>query len=146
VFAPAGGSISVRVEAEPIELDIEQAVPCALILNELVTNAFKHAFPNERHGNLAILFRVDQGRGCLQLSVEDDGIGCPATWPDSNGSALGMKLVNMLARQLSGSVAMEQSRGSLFVLQFPSQTSQPLQASQPLQPSQTQAAPAADHQ
>jgi two-component sensor histidine kinase len=121
-FAPAGGSISVRVGAEPIELDIEQAVPCALILNELVTNAFKHAFPNQRHGNLEILFRVDEGKGCLQLSVEDDGIGCPATLPDSNGNSLGMKLVDMLARQLSGRVAREQSLGSLFVLQFPAQT------------------------
>ncbi len=117
------GLISVQVEAEPVEMRIDQAVPCALILNELVTNSFKYAFPDRRPGHVLISLR-ETGRGCLQLAVEDNGIGCPPEKANGHGDSLGMKLVNILAHQLNGSLQREECRGSRFVLRLPSGSAQ----------------------
>jgi two-component system, sensor histidine kinase PdtaS len=90
--------VSVTVAAEEMHLAAERAVPLGLIVNELVTNALKHAFP----GNRAGVVRVKLAGGPpLVLTVEDDGIGCPATKTEN----LGSRLVSRLVRQLGGSIA-----------------------------------------
>lgn len=91
--------IAVDVWADQIEMPAERAVPVGLIVNELVTNAFKHAFPGESSGTITVkLERAGTNR--LVLTVADDGQGCE----DAPATGLGQRLTNLLARQLQGSI------------------------------------------
>ena len=90
--------IALRVDAPALEVRSDQAVMIGLIVNELVTNALKHAFPDERAGTIDVQVRqTDDG---LQLVVADDGGGCP----DLPSSGMGSRLVRMLAAQYGGEV------------------------------------------
>jgi two-component sensor histidine kinase len=90
--------VAVTVEAKEVNLAAETAVPLGLIVNELVTNALKHAFPDNRAG----VVRVKLATGSpLVLTVEDDGVGCPA----SKSERLGSQLVSRLVRQVGGTIA-----------------------------------------
>lgn len=91
--------IALRVEAAALTLPTEVAVPLGLIVNELVTNALKHAFPGEREGLIVVALHRDHD-GVLILSVRDDGIGCPS---DAAGG-LGSRLIRLLVQQLKGSL------------------------------------------
>ena len=110
--------ISVRVESEAIELEVNRAVPCALIMNELVTNALKHAFPGKRSGEIRITFRKSEP-GWLELGIGDNGVGCPQSDGGSSGKSLGLGIVRILAKQLDGSIRQERGEGTRFVLRFP---------------------------
>ncbi|WP_352671770.1 sensor histidine kinase [Mesorhizobium sp. M0166] len=92
--------IAVKVHAEEVHLPTEQAIPLGLIVNELVRNALKHAFPGDRGGTIAVkLFRDSS----LVLTVADDGVGCP---PDKNGG-IGSRLTELLAKQLGATLTRE---------------------------------------
>ena len=91
--------IAVRVAAEPISLNVASAVPMGLIVNELVTNAMKYAFPGERGGTIDVGFHMVEPE-TAEIVVRDDGIGCPATIREG----LGSRLVRLLARQMKGTV------------------------------------------
>ena len=118
VFTKEPGRPTVRVEAEPVEVEITQAIPCGLILNELVTNAFKYAFPEGKTGQLVVSFR-DVGSGYFELSVEDNGIGCTADAMATKPASLGMTIMHTLTQQLCGTLTQEPARGTRFVLRFP---------------------------
>jgi len=92
-------------------------VPCALILNELVTNALKHAFPAARGGQVRILFR-QPAPGEYELAVEDDGIGMGDDVAGTLSKSLGMRIIEVLTGQLEGSFGREPCRGTRFVLRF----------------------------
>jgi two-component system, sensor histidine kinase PdtaS len=114
--------ITIRSQVEAIELGVDRAMPCALILNELVSNACKHGFPNGRSGEVRVGFRESEP-GALELSVENDGIGCPPPPEAGNGNSLGLRIVHILARQLDGAFRQESpalsEAGTRFVLRFP---------------------------
>jgi two-component sensor histidine kinase len=118
VFAGEPGRISLEVAADPIELGLDRAVPCALILNELLSNAFKHAFPGERKGEIRISFR-EQAPGELELAIQDDGIGSPASRGDHKTKSLGLSIVRILTTQLDGTLDQETCAGTRLVLRFP---------------------------
>jgi two-component sensor histidine kinase len=122
VYGVAARQIEIRVDAEPIEMGIHRAIPCALILNELVTNALKHAFPGERTGEVRVSLR-HSAPGQLELSVEDNGVGCPRVGPARNGKSLGLRIVEILAKQLEGSLEQADCAGTRFVLHFRGGTS-----------------------
>jgi two-component sensor histidine kinase len=122
VYGVAARRIAIRVDAEPIEMGIHRAVPCALILNELATNALKHAFPGERSGEVRISLRQSMP-GELELSVEDDGVGCARVAAARNGKSLGLRIVEILAKQLEGSLEQPECAGTRFVLRFRAGTS-----------------------
>ncbi|RZA26507.1 MAG: sensor histidine kinase, partial [Proteobacteria bacterium] len=114
--------VALRVDTESHILDTERAVTLGLVLNELVTNALKYAFPDERHGTIAIRFcRIDE---CFELVVEDDGIGLPRDHDVEPSSAasrtLGTRLLRGLAAQLRGGFRRSQSPsgGTRCVLSF----------------------------
>ncbi|HEY7387877.1 MAG TPA: sensor histidine kinase [Bryobacteraceae bacterium] len=114
--------ITVETNLEPIELAVNLAVPCGLILHELVTNAFEHAFPGGRRGEVRVGFRECEP-GVLEMSVQDNGIGFLPGSPESH--SLGLRIVEILARQLDGCFESEPPSGSgcpgaRFVLRFPS--------------------------
>lgn len=94
--------INIRVSAQDIFLDIDTAIPCGLIINELITNALKHAFAETIHPELSIGF--EKADNAYTLTVQDNGIGLPDGDCTSAANTLGLKLVHSLTRQLRGTV------------------------------------------
>jgi PAS domain S-box-containing protein len=105
------------VEVEHLLLDVNLAVPCGLIINELVANALKHAFPGDRTGRIWVRLSVGQER--CTLRVGDDGVGFPSGSRFAEPTTLGLQLVRTLTEQLEGTIELVQDGGSEFVLEFP---------------------------
>lgn len=107
--------IRVRAELDRAELTHDRAVPLGLVVNELVTNALKHAFPSDRAGTVRVTFRADAaGEG--HVSVADDGVGMGPRRPSSSG----VDLVRALARQIGGTLAYDTSeQGTTVTIRFP---------------------------
>ena len=107
--------IYTKIDAQDIYLDINTAIPCGLIINELVTNIVKHAF-KEKNGNINIKFsRINDN---YTLSVKDDGIGLPESVDFKNTNTLGLKLVNALVDQLDGTIEVIRNNGTEFIIKF----------------------------
>jgi PAS domain S-box-containing protein len=111
------GRITIRVEVEPLRLPIDVAVPCGLVVNELITNAFKHAFANRDHGEIRIALTRQSGNEVL-LSVSDNGIGLPDNLDIGTTETIGLQLVHMLAMQLDGEITIHRSNPTQFSLLF----------------------------
>jgi len=110
------GTVRIELDADPLELDVDQSMACGLIVNELVTNAFKHAYPGERGGTIRVTLHERAG-GERVLSVADDG---PGLGERTNGAAtLGMSLVATLARQLRGRFEANGASGTEVRVYFP---------------------------
>jgi PAS domain S-box-containing protein len=121
-------NISLKVEADDIVLDITQAIPLGLIVNELVTNALKHAFPAGRNGTVRATLRYLEedlvpdrtlDEGSAVLTVEDDGVGLPAGFDVQEQESMGTYLVRILTRQLRGALQVDQDGKTLFRVVFP---------------------------
>jgi two-component sensor histidine kinase len=111
-----GRNIRCEVHADDIALPIDRAIPCGLIVNEVVTNALKHAFPDERTGRVDVSM-CETGKHRFSLEIKDDGVGI-ASEDQHPAESFGLRLVGMLARQLHGNVETEQESGLAFRLQF----------------------------
>ena len=112
-----GQNIKLVVETDPIEVNMETAIPCGLILNELISNAFKHAFVQKTSGQLVV--RVgNEDKDTYQLIVQDDGGGLPDGIVSGQASTLGLQLVERLVRQLKGHLTVENRNGAFFSLTF----------------------------
>ena len=97
-------------------LGVDRSIPCGLILNELLTNAFKHAFPHGGPGEISVVLQ-EAGDGNIELSVADTGIGVPA---DSEGrGTLGLTLVRLLCEQLEGTLSITNESGTRYRIRFP---------------------------
>ncbi|MEW6750097.1 MAG: histidine kinase dimerization/phosphoacceptor domain -containing protein [Candidatus Latescibacterota bacterium] len=117
VHPARGQPIGIVVEAEGVELDLDVAVPCGLIVNELVTNALKHAFPDPRGGTIRVSLGWSGDRWAL--GVEDDGVG-GAGQGEGQEETLGLRLVRILSEQLHGSVCVcSGAGGTRTVVSFP---------------------------
>jgi two-component sensor histidine kinase len=117
-FAGEHRGIALDLALDSIDLGIERAVPCALILNELLSNAFKYAFPGGRTGRIRVSFHRPESGYC-ELAVEDDGIGLPAGALGGQDKSLGLRIVSILTRQLDGSLEPRDGPGTRIVLRFP---------------------------
>jgi PAS domain S-box-containing protein len=129
-FVSDAERISIQMDIQPIELGIHCAVPCALILNELVSNAFKHAFPDQRRGVVGISFRECKP-GQVELAIEDDGIGAPGGFEAPDSKSLGLRIVRILTRQLGGELKSESGSRTRLVLRFSSDSSMRVAESMP---------------
>jgi len=116
-YAQRGGDIRLSLTAEPVTLPIESAIPCGLILNELVTNAYKHAFRERVSGEIVVGLHCDPS-GCVCLSVCDNGVGLPPGMDWRHSTSLGLRLVQMLARQVEGEIDLSTEKGTSFQLKF----------------------------
>jgi two-component sensor histidine kinase len=99
-YGPAAARLTVQTNIAPVRLTIERAVPLGLVLNELMTNALKHAFPGERTGVVRAALRQEGDELCL--CVTDNGVGLPAGFDAEQVPSLGLRLIQILARQLDG--------------------------------------------
>jgi two-component sensor histidine kinase/CHASE2 domain-containing sensor protein len=117
-FSGVAASVRISVEVEDIMLAVDSAVPCGLIVNELVTNCFKYAFAGGRSGEISVrMARAECAR--FQLSVADDGVGFPKGVNFRETESLGMQLVTTLTEQLEGEVHMTNGTGTKFEITFP---------------------------
>lgn len=115
----------IRVEADRRELATDAVIPLALIVNELVTNAFKYAYPDDAPGEVLVAFRTGPGDG-WRLTVVDTGVGLAPTFDPLAAGGLGMKLVRALARQLSAGLRFEPNEpGTRVVVETPAPTEAP---------------------
>ncbi len=109
----------INFEVEDCQLPIDIAIPCALILNELVSNAFKYAFPAQKKGNLYLKFYKAEKEQCV-IEVADDGVGMPPSFNINKLNSLGLQLVDMLVKQIGGKLCIENQKqgGARFVISF----------------------------
>jgi PAS domain S-box-containing protein len=109
---------AVRIESriEGVALSLEAAVPIGLILNELISNSLKHAFPGDRSGLIHVGLEVNNG--VFELVVRDDGVGYPPNFDWKDSSSLGLRLIRILSEQLQGDVTMSSEGGVEFRLAF----------------------------
>ena len=112
--------IVLAVHAEDIPLDVDAAISCGLIVNELVSNALKHAFPADRKGQVAITLR-SAGTDVV-LEVADNGVGVPADFDFRSRSTLGLKLVAIFTEQVAGAMDLTREGGTRFSLRFTPRT------------------------
>lgn len=114
--------IRFSVQAAGVDVNLDIAVPCGLILNELITNAYKHAFPKDKpragESNCEIAVSVKHESGGLTLTVADNGVGLPPGTDWENPGTLGLQLVKMLSQQLNGSIELDRTSGTTFHLRF----------------------------
>jgi two-component sensor histidine kinase len=110
--------VSLRVSADEVALPINAAIPCGLIVNELISNALKHAFPGDRPGEIDVdLVREPNSR--VMLTVSDNGVGIDESLDLINAATLGLQLVSLLAEQLGAVMDIHRSAPTRFCLRFP---------------------------
>lgn len=121
VYGAAQERVTCRVEVRGdarVPLDI--ATPLALIVNEVISNAFKHGFPGDRRGEIRVTLERDAAGG-TRLEIRDDGVGLPA---GGGRPSMGLRLVEMLARQIGATHRLENDRGTRFTLAVPGEPAQ----------------------
>lgn len=111
-----GGNVTLEIDFGDVSLGIDAAVPCGLIINELLSNALKHAFPAGRGGKVVLGLRAQGGK--MRLSVKDDGIGFPRGVDVTHPESLGLQLVNTLVAQIGGVLEVDRSNGTEFRIAF----------------------------
>ena len=109
--------VKLKINVNHILLGIDSAIPSGMIINELVSNSLKHAFPADRHGEISIAFRPDDDSQ-YRLTVSDNGVGFPDGLDFRNTKSLGLRLVNALTAQLNGTIEVDRSGGTAFKITF----------------------------
>ena len=108
--------IVMKINAKNIFLHIDKAIPCSLIINELLSNSFKHAFPNDHTGEVRIDVKLDGDT--VRLLYSDNGIGLPESITLDRTESLGMRLISGLIQQLKGTVEIQRKEGTTFLIAF----------------------------
>lgn len=108
--------VALLLELDPVSVQVEQAIPCGLLVNELLTNAFKYAFEPERQSPAQVTLGVHDSGERIQLIVADNGVGLPAA---ADQRSLGLQLVRQLVRQLHGQLEHEDGPGTRWLIDFP---------------------------
>lgn len=96
---------------------METATPCGLMLNELITNSFKYAFPNETSGKICVSLKKEEN-DYLLLTIADNGVGLDENLNIESTKTLGLRLMNSLVRQISGSIELKRDHGTQFEIRF----------------------------
>ena len=112
------GSIQLQLDLAPIRLGIDQAIPCGLLVNELVSNALKHAFPQGRTGQVRVELQPVEGEPEGRLRVADNGVGLPTDFDLNQLTSLGLQLVSGLTRQIGGRLEVGTGPGAVFSVIF----------------------------
>jgi two-component sensor histidine kinase len=110
-------NINLILDLEPIELNIESANPCGLIVNELISNAIEHGFSDRSSGNIWLKLKHNSASQVL-LTIQDDGVGFKAGLDLYNSDSLGLELVCTLVEQLEGEIKLDQTQGTKIEIAF----------------------------
>ena len=112
------GQIKITLDLEEIYLDLNKAIPFGMLINEIITNIFKHAFPGRKKGELSLRLYRDGNRK-IRLLVNDNGIGIPEEVNIENPSTIGLQLIKDLTQQLGGEIQIKSNGGTKIKLIFP---------------------------
>lgn len=123
LFLSYGAERIIRsfINIDNVQLGIDKVIPCALIINELVSNSLKHGFPGSKRmeGNGEIHIEIQSGAGDeLTLKVKDNGVGVPEGFEIQRCESLGLKLVSVLVKQLKGDIQIISEKGTEFIIKF----------------------------
>ena len=118
-FAGGRRAPNISVNAVEVRLGVDKAIPCGLILNELVTNSCKHAFPESWRGDPAIAVDLSEEGGAVTLRVSDNGVGIADGVAIEQPATFGLSLVSLLARQLRGTIRVARDGGTAVTVEFP---------------------------
>ena len=116
-YAHKESKVSLLTETESVQLDLDVAIPCGLIVNEIVSNSLKHGFTDQQNGIIAIFLQNSNNK--VKLKLTDDGIGIPddVLWNESN--TLGIQLIQTLVEQIKGDIKVDGSNGTSIEIDFP---------------------------
>ncbi|MBD2296782.1 GAF domain-containing protein [Anabaena sphaerica FACHB-251] len=115
------GKINLQTNIDSVSLNVDEAIACGLVINELISNALKHAFPNNQKGEISISLHNSSNN--IELTVQDNGIGLPDGLDWRNTNSLGLSLVyDLVTEQLEGNITVERNQGTLFHIEFPQLT------------------------
>lgn len=110
------GKVRLALDVDTVQVAIDTAIPCGLIVNELLSNALKHGFPDGRDG--AVRISLTGGNGRVTLAVRDDGVGLPATFDPQSRQTLGVQILGALVQQLGGVMEYGSAEGTAFSVVF----------------------------
>jgi two-component sensor histidine kinase len=116
MFSRKAKKIQLDLDVGEFYLDIDKAIPCGLIINELVSNAFKHGFPDGNSGKIQV--HLDHKLDRYTLVVKDTGVGFPEDVAMNSTETLGLQLVNDLVKQIEGAYQMQTDGGTSFKIVF----------------------------
>jgi PAS domain S-box-containing protein len=116
IYSYTQKQIDLKLDVGKVYLDLDRAIPCGLIINELLTNALKYAFTEQEEGEVSILLKQTDEH--IQLVIADNGKGFPAEIDFRNTESLGMQLVMTLVRQLKGEITLDNSNGAKYIVSF----------------------------
>lgn len=124
-YAPSNAAIELVPEFDEIYLGLDQAIPCGLIINELVSNALKYAYQGKDKGKLVIA--LSEREGTVEMRIEDNGVGLPDDFKYENSESLGIYLVYALVEQLDAEIKVDskRNRGTRFLITFEKQEHRP---------------------
>jgi two-component sensor histidine kinase len=97
-------------------LNLDASIPCGLIINEIVSNSLKYAFPNNRDGIIFVTLKVDNNK--VNIEIGDNGIGIPQDIDVKNTQTLGLQLVDTLIEQINGKLTLNRNKGTIFSIDF----------------------------
>jgi len=118
IYSKKGHEITCEINPDDVFLPVDQALPCALAVNEILSNAYKHAFIGRKHGKIEV--SAVQEDGHIGITVHDDGVGLPENFEFHRENSLGLKLIRTLVQhQLRGSIRFENRHGTEIRIQFP---------------------------
>jgi two-component sensor histidine kinase len=117
LYEVSSDAIALKIDTGEVSLGIDSAVPCGLIISELVSNSLKHAFPARKKGQIRIEFHSDKDNH-FTLIDSDNGVGLPKAMDFQKAESLGLQLVNMLTGQLGGAIELDRSDGTTFKITF----------------------------
>jgi two-component sensor histidine kinase len=118
-YADMAARVKITLDASDVTLDIDTAIPCGLVVNELVSNALKYAFPEGRTGTLRISLTGTEGGG-HEMIFSDDGVGLPLGVDFGSTDTLGLSLVHgLVTTQLGGTIGIQRGNGTTFIIRFP---------------------------
>jgi PAS domain S-box-containing protein len=121
-YPDSAGSVICRLDTSCVLLNVGQAIPCALILNELVTNALKFAYPPAQAGEIVVA--LIETLGLVTFSVSDQGVGLPLGMDWRNARSMGLAMVALLSEQIEGTLSVHSSPGTTFTIAFPKEAGQ----------------------
>ena len=108
--------VKLILTLDELMLNLDASIPCGLIINEIISNSLKYAFPDNRDGIIFVTLGVDKNK--VKIEVGDNGIGIPENVDIKNTQTLGLQLVDTLVEQLSGTVKLKRSKGTVFSIEF----------------------------
>jgi len=111
------GSVALKIDVADVVFGVDTAIPCGLIINELVSNSLKYAFPDGKEGEIKIALRFTDGDE-ITLTVSDNGVSIPDELDLTNTGSLGLKLVHILTDQIRGRLEVDRSEGTTFRIRF----------------------------